>query len=252
MNRYIYNYQTTVLFSAPVTRHSIMLRAQPFTNAYITVEEEHVLTSPSFHLRYGLDQLGNRIAYGYSSEAHSSLVTVSCGMVLMEDYYASQDPIPLTVYKQPTHLTYLPHTDPLSLPSDAAMAAQSICHHVSLSMRYVPNVTTHETPAAEVAIKMMGVCQDYAHMMIAICRANGIAARYACGFMEGEGETHAWVEVWDGNKWIGFDPTNDTIITQGYLKVAHGRDAADCPVSRGLFAGTATQQTNVSIMLHRI
>lgn len=252
MNRYIYNYQTTVLFSEPVTRHSIMLRAQPFANAYITAEEEHFLISPSFHIRHGLDQFGNRIAYGYSEEAHTNLVTVSCGMVRMEDYHVPQDHIPLMAYQQPTRLTFLPHADSLNLPSDAFTAAQSICHHVSLSMRYVPNVTTNDTTAAEVAIKMMGVCQDYAHMMIALCRANGIAARYACGFIEGEGETHAWVEAWDGGKWIGFDPTNDTVITQGYLKVAHGRDAADCPVSRGLFAGTATQQTNVTLTLQRI
>ena len=97
-----------------------------------------------------------------------------------------------------------------------------------------------------------GVCQDYAHLMIAICRINGIATRYVCGFMEGTGETHAWVEIHDGYSWIGFDPTNNCRISYGYVKIAHGRDAFDGPVNRGVYIGNALQQTQINVTLKEI
>ena len=252
MNRYIYNYQTVVLFSQPVASHSILLRVQPALGAYMTVEEEHLMVPPEFHIAMGSDQLGNRIAYGHSRASHTSLVTVSAGMVRMGDYLVPMDSIPLMAYMEPTPITSLPGDNKMDLPSDTFLAAKAICHHVSLAMRYVPNVTAPETTVAEVAVTLRGVCQDYAHMMIALCRANGLAARYVCGFIEGEGLTHAWVEVCDGNVWKGFDPTHDVEIAQGYLKVAHGRDASDCPVSRGVFTGEASQQTDVMLTLRRV
>lgn len=125
MNRYIYKYQTTVLFSEPVTRHSIMLRAQPFANAYITAEEEQFLISPSFHIRHGLDQFGNHIAYGYSEEAHTNLVTVSCGIVRMEDYHVPQDHIPLMAY-QTAHATHVPAARRLTEPAERCFHGCSI------------------------------------------------------------------------------------------------------------------------------
>lgn len=177
MKRYIYNYQTVVGFSQPVTRHAILLRAQPVQGAYMNVEEEHLLLPPAFHVQSGMDAFGNRLVYGLQQDAHQSLVTVSTGIVSMEQYS-------------------------------------------------VPQVTSLDTPASEIIKTHQGVCQDYAHLMIALCRLHDIPARYVCGFMEGEGETHAWVEVCDGNAWHGFDPTHNEEISCGYVKLAHGRDAA--------------------------
>ena len=61
MKKYIYNYQTVVGFNQPVSRHAILLRAQPAQGAYMNIEEEHLLLPPSFHIQRGTDQLGNRI-----------------------------------------------------------------------------------------------------------------------------------------------------------------------------------------------
>lgn len=263
MKSYIFSYQTIVRFSQPITRHAVLLRPLPFCGSYMNVEEEHLLISPSFHVRKGLDALGNRIVYGLQHEPHSSLVYVSSGIVSMEDYRCSLDAIPLMVYREPTSLTFLSEEDiaaesaihdglphpSLSQEKDTFAMARRICHFVYERMQYVPEVTTTETTASEVWKNRQGVCQDYAHLMIALCRKQGIAARYVCGMMEGEGETHAWVEVCDGTEWRGFDPTHDVEIKQGYLKLAHGRDAADCPVSRGLYMGNASQETEVHILL---
>ena len=134
----------------------------------------------------------------------------------------------------------------------AIEVAEEICHKVYGMMTYMPFSTNVETTASQVMKTMQGVCQDYAHLMIGFCRRCGIPARYVCGFMEGTGETHAWVEVYDGYSWIGFDPTNDCRIIYGYVKLAHGRAASDCPVSRGIYNGQAVQQTQISVTLKEI
>ena len=108
------------------------------------------------------------------------------------------------------------------------------------------------TTAEDAFRHRQGVCQDYAHLMIALCRQAGIPARYACGLMIGEGQTHAWVEAHDGQCWYAFDPTNDTAIATGYIKLAHGRDAQDCPVSRGVYMGVSQEYTTVNVKVEQI
>ncbi len=269
MKRYIYCYQTAVSFSEPVTNHSLLLRCLPVVGSYMNVEEEHLVVPPSLHMRRDTDQLGNRIVYGGNREPHASTVYISTGIVSMAEYAVAPDAIPLMVYQQSTPLTALGEEQdsllwqltssadteekPSDLPSnDVRMQALDICRRVHAYVAYCPGVTGMDTPATQVVAQRKGVCQDYAHLMIALCRNRGIAARYVCGFMEGEGETHAWVEVFDGYGWTAFDPTHGTPITYGYLKIAHGRDAADCPVSRGIYAGGAMQQTQIHVMLKEI
>lgn len=266
MKRYLYNYQTVVRFSQPVRRHAVLLRALPMMGGYVGVEEEHLLISPNLHLMRGTDSLGNRIAYGCWHEAHDCLAYVSTGVVSMDDYRMPLDEIPLMVYREPTSLTFLTDEEveksglwkddlcprPTHSLSSIYDTAKSVCHLVYEKMTYTPSVTTAETKASDVLATCQGVCQDYAHLMLALCRMVGIAARYVCGIMEGEGETHAWVEICDGKRWYGFDPTHDAEIKQGYLKLAHGRDASDCPVSRGIYMGNACQETEVHVLLKEI
>ena len=252
MKRYIYNYQTVVGFSQPVTRHAILLRVQPVQGAYMNVEEEHLLLPPAFHVQSGMDAFGNRLVYGLQQDAHQSLVTVSTGIVSMERYSVPLDAMPLMVYREPTPLTFLSEEYRLDLEGNILAKAWFICHYVYRLMDYVPQVTSLDTPASVIVKTHRGVCQDYAHLMIALCRLHDIPARYICGFMEGEGETHAWVEVCDGDAWHGFDPTHNVEIECGYVKLAHGRDASDCPVSRGLYMGNALQETEVHVLLKEI
>ena len=271
MKRYIYNYQTIVTFSESVINHSILLRCQPAMGAYMTVDEEHLIISPGFRLTKSVDQLGNRIVYGAQREGHMSLAYVSAGLVTMSPYIIRSERGVNPVYLVQTRLTdigqWTPAADATDIAADATSipaeegnalqghaidVAQEICHKVYGMMAYVPFSTNVETTASHVLKTLQGVCQDYAHLMIGFCRRCGIPARYVCGFLEGTGETHAWVEVYDGYSWIGFDPTNDCRIIYGYVKLAHGRDASDCPVSRGIYAGQALQQTQISVTLKEI
>ena len=263
MKRYIYNYQTIVTFSESVINHSVLLRCQPAVGAYMTVDEEHLIISPGFRLTKSVDQLGNRIVYGAQREAHMSLAYVSAGKVSMSPYIIRNEREFNPVYLVQTRLTdtgqWTPDAEATGIPTEGSAlqghaidVAQEICHKVYGMMTYVPFSTNVETTASHVLTTLQGVCQDYAHLMIGFCRRCGIPARYVCGFLEGTGETHAWVEVYDGYSWIGFDPTNDCRIIYGYVKLAHGRDASDCPVSRGIYAGQALQQTQISVTLKEI
>ena len=260
MKRYLFNYQTIVTFTEPVFNHSILLRCQPAMGTYMTVDEEHLIMSPGFRCNRSIDQLHNRIVYGSMREPHTSLAYVSTGIVSMNPYVMRTEREPNPVFRIQTKYTDIgndgdnSHSVAAELEYEGSVAdmAMDICHKVYRMMTYVPFSTNVDTKAAEVINTRQGVCQDYAHLMIGYCRAADIAARYVCGFMEGTGETHAWVEVYDGYSWIAFDPTNDCRIVYGYVKIAHGRDASDCPVSRGMYGGGALQQTQINVTLKEI
>ena len=124
--------------------------------------------------------------------------------------------------------------------------AQGINAWVAAHMRYRHDVTSVRTTAAEALALGAGVCQDYAHVMIALCRLSGLPARYVSGHMVGEGGSHAWVEVLlpsgtDRSSLVAvpFDPTNNRMAGAAYLTVAVGRDYADVAPTHGSYCGRA-------------
>jgi len=113
------------------------------------------------------------------------------------------------------------------------------------SLTYQFGVTDVQTPAAMALALGHGVCQDYAHIMLALCRSNGIAARYVSGHLIGEGGSHAWVEVLmadperpGGAVAVAFDPTHGRRCGITYLTVAVGRDYLDVAPTSGTFNAT--------------
>ncbi|HET7490120.1 MAG TPA: transglutaminase family protein [Acidimicrobiales bacterium] len=115
--------------------------------------------------------------------------------------------------------------------------AEAACTWTHSALSYEHDVTTVATTAAEAVTGGSGVCQDFAHVMLALCRAAGVAARYVSGHMVGEGGSHAWVEVVVGSLAVALDPTHDRRAERGYLTVAIGRDYADVAPTSGRFHG---------------
>jgi transglutaminase-like putative cysteine protease len=108
---------------------------------------------------------------------------------------------------------------------------------------YVPGATTVGTGLPEVLERRVGVCQDFAHVMLALARQAGWPARYVSGYLlptssDAVAESHAWVEVAspDG-RWIGLDPTHGVAVRDGHIRLAVGRDYDDVAPVRGIFAG---------------
>lgn len=129
---------------------------------------------------------------------------------------------------------------------ERAVRLRSLVHD---SMEYVQGATDISTTAEQAVAQGRGVCQDYAHILVALLRMDGIPARYVCGLMWGEGATHAWAEFHDGSTWWGEDPTNDCEAGDYYIALARGRDHHDCTMERGVFRGGAMQRqlTHVSV-----
>lgn len=256
MKRYLYNYQTIVTFSQPTLRHSMILRCQPLSNTFQTIESEHLLLPPYYWLRYSTDAFGNRIVFGGATRPVSTFAYVSTGIVASQEYREKVGSENIYLFTQPSQLTaFTPEMQNMAHVTDIGNTfdkAAHICQMVHNMLKYNTNCTTVETPASDIFSSKRGVCQDFAHLMIALCRSQKIAARYVCGFLKGTGETHAWVEVTDGYNWHAFDPTHNCTSLQGYLKLAHGRDSSDCPVCRGMFCGQATQQTQISVTLQEL
>ncbi|NTU67353.1 MAG: transglutaminase family protein [Chlorobiaceae bacterium] len=141
---------------------------------------------------------------------------------------------------------------------DAYSQAMEICRHINSSFRYEPGVTDVHSTSAVVMALGRGVCQDFAHIMIAACRHLGIPTRYVSGYLYGGGSTpdgqdeasHAWCEVYcgDGMGWCGFDPTHKTLLVdERYIKIGSGRDYADVPPVRGTYKGTSSETLQVSV-----
>lgn len=255
MKRYLYNYQTIIHFSSPISKHFFKLRCMPCVNACQQQSKRELFVHPSDSVTYGADAWGNPIQYGNRWEAHDSFVFVSCGEARLSLYHIPETN-PEILFSLPSKLTettqimreITAHLSPAT-PLDQALALSDWVHQ---HLRYQPGVTHPHTTASEALSLGQGVCQDYAHILLALCRSIQIPARYVNGFMEGEGETHAWIEVYDKDAWWGIDPTHNQLIEFGYIKLSHGRDAEDCSVNRGVFTGTATQTAEIRVIVEEI
>ena len=124
--------------------------------------------------------------------------------------------------------------------------AERACTWAHRSLTYEYGITGVRTTAAAALAGGRGVCQDYAHIMLALCRAAGLPCRYVSGHLVGEGGSHAWVEVVVADPApsgprramaVAFDPTHDRRAGDGYLTVAVGRDYRDVAPTSGTFDG---------------
>jgi transglutaminase-like putative cysteine protease len=123
------------------------------------------------------------------------------------------------------------------------------------SFEYVPGSTSVISPIDHILESGQGVCQDYAHVMIAVARAWGVPTRYVSGYFHVAGAprataTHAWVECrLPELGWVGFDPTNRSIADERHVRVAVGRDYGDVAPTRGVFQGVAETRLEVDIVM---
>jgi transglutaminase-like putative cysteine protease len=149
-----------------------------------------------------------------------------------------------------------------SFPHRAGVLAGAVdlMHRIRAEFRYDPKATVISTPLKEVFEKRHGVCQDFAHVMIAGLRGLGLPAAYVSGYLrtipppgqkrlEGADASHAWVSLWCGSElgWIGFDPTNDLLVENDHVILAIGRDFADVSPVDGIIVGSPRQKLGVAV-----
>ena len=138
--------------------------------------------------------------------------------------------------------------------------AAELMRRIRADFRYDPKSTLVSTPLSEAFVNRRGVCQDFAHIMIAGLREIGLPAAYVSGYLrtipppgkprlEGADASHAWVLLWCGARdgWVGLDPTNASLISNDHIVLARGRDYADISPVSGIVLGSGEQDVEVKV-----
>jgi transglutaminase-like putative cysteine protease len=145
--------------------------------------------------------------------------------------------------------------------ADPLEAAAEIISWVGDWVAYVPGATQVQTSAQEAWDMRKGVCQDMAHLTVALLREVGLPARYVSGYLHPEpeaqpgdemtGQSHAWVEYWAGT-WIACDPTNRARVGERHVLVAAGRDYGDVPPLKGIYRGAPSSAMVATVVMTRV
>ena len=242
-----------VAYSRAVKNSVRRLRVLPYDNrgAQSVLESSWQCEPAPDATRETLDQFGNRVLQIY----HANLTSWHFEMSLLSQREALNCACETNLSSTGTGAFLLPtrlcdtnkntqsivetlrKTDIIN--SDARETSQRVCEWIYQSIEYSMGATTLQTRASDVLEKRLGVCQDFAHAMIALCRSARIPARYISGFNVGEGQMHAWVETLCGDEWIAFDPTHGRQTRNDCVFVACGRDFRDVSPLRARFQGEA-------------
>ncbi|MBT8238322.1 MAG: transglutaminase family protein [Croceitalea sp.] len=164
-------------------------------------------------------------------------------------------------YLKATHFTILPNEHRKIFSFDRSISVfenlRALNHWVYIHLYFKTGVTNVDTTLGEVIENRHGVCQDFSHLFCAIARENNVPARYISGYLHqgngyfGDMQMHAWTEAFVPNVgWVGFDPTNDLLVSHNHIKVAHGKDYDDCSPLKGVVYAHGRNETQYSVEVH--
>lgn len=273
MKRLHFRYEMQLDMSQDVTDHHFLFRLRPMEDGVQACEEFDCRITPADTVSEVWDGFGNRGYAGAVRRSHRQLTAVSEGIVLVRrEKTVREDVHPM--YRFPSAYT-APEREIVDLcrragwedtglgegesraigSGDTRSSLTSVVSMMDTLYRcfsYEPGVTTVQTKAAEALRGGAGVCQDFAHILISMCRFAGVPARYVAGMMVGEGASHAWAEVWVDGIWTGVDPTHNRLVDETYIKLTHGRDFGDAAVDKGCFIGIAMQRQQIHVKVEEV
>ncbi len=284
---YDINHITTYTYAAPVASARCVLRLMPRGDGGQRVLRAKIeLTPHSTHRRERLDFFGNRLVEARIDVAHTTLrialearvavrrrsppaAALTPAWEIVRARAAASDSL---AADSPAHFLFPGRLTPLQEPITAYArqsftparpileATQEFMRRVHADFDYDPKATDIATPLAAVFARRGGVCQDFAHIMIAGLRGIGLPAAYVSGYLrtlpapgqkrlEGADASHAWVSTWCGPAfgWLQLDPTNDVFVGDDHIVLAIGRDYADVSPIDGVFLGSGRQKLAVSV-----
>jgi transglutaminase-like putative cysteine protease len=148
-----------------------------------------------------------------------------------------------------------------SLGGEPAFFLDRLNTYLADTLTYAPGATHVHTTLEEFVETRRGVCQDFAHLMLAVCRSRGIPCRYVSGYLysqddpeahQNPGATHAWIEcLLPDGRWRPYDPTNPGKAADHYVRAHTGRDYADVVPVRGVYRGAAAEIMSVEVFVER-
>ena len=257
MHRLRYSYHMQLNFAEPAHDHQFKLRCFPSSDERQQIFDEHIEIYPRHYSVEQADSFGNRCIYGAARQEHERFsVDVEgtaeiCGNVLK----ACGN---IGVFRYATGLTgageNIRRLHAMLGLGDMSGYSKAVRMMRGLyeAFEYVPGVTGVNTTAEEAVTLGRGVCQDYAHILLALCRLERIPCRYVAGMIPGEGATHAWTEIYDEGVWRMLDPTHNRECDGTYIKISSGRDAQDCAINQGVFTGGGRQTQDIKVIVHEM
>lgn len=259
MSKLQFDYQMELTYSEPVTECHYTVKCFPQTTDMQRISALRINIQPETNYQRDIDPFGNLMIYDNLYLPHKAFTVQVRGIAETWLSVSQQAKEPIALYRYPHGLNragdalrrYYASVQPVSTDSAYATALK-LMHRLYRDFSYCPNVTSMET-SADTALKLgCGVCQDYAHILIALCHLADIPARYVTGMMVGEGQSHAWVEIFDHGFWYALDPTHDCIAADTYIKIGHGRDAKDCMLNKGIIKGGGRQKQTVTVQVTQL
>jgi transglutaminase-like putative cysteine protease len=269
-------HRTTFAYAGMATDSFNEVRLRPIDGPSQFCRSFELRTDPATQLRDYQDFYGNTVHYFEIAEPHPSLMIEAVSEVETTPN-ASRPAVPVVEASESaeseggelrSEFMVDSHYVPLAVEiwreaQDALCAGRrdvwsdvrTICGHVYRNFKYKPRSTGVATLATDALQQKAGVCQDFAHVAIGMCRSAGIPTRYVSGyfvksqFKPGEEEaSHAWIEAYvAGYGWAAFDPTHDRIADERYIKLASGRDYADIRPVSGTYRGGKTRSLTVEV-----
>ena len=271
---------TSVRYAGPVLTSFNEARMTPLTLPTQTTLDARVSAGPGVPVWTYNDYWGTYVSVFDLPDPHDGLLIRAVAMVETEapagvprDGRLGWEPLReeasggrLLEFMLPTELTTVTPQiaatvtgDLRSVPPDGA--AEAISSRVRERVSYMPGATGVRTDAQEAWAKGQGVCQDMAHVTVALMRAAGLPARYVSGYLHPDtrarpgstavGQSHAWVEYWAGS-WVAVDPTSGAPVGERHVVVARGRDYADVLPLKGIYHGPPESAMDVTVEVTRL
>ncbi|HEX9100256.1 MAG TPA: transglutaminase family protein [Candidatus Dormibacteraeota bacterium] len=258
-------HETTYRYMGPIAETVMEVRLQPMDGNGQRCLKFDLEVSSGIQPRAYRDGYGNNVHYFNLVRPHTRLNVTSTSVVetglgpdadvgeeLVQDFLRFRPPVkdvPGVRELASRHLI----TDPGSGPA-VERALDDLTLTINREFAYDRAVTNVYSAVDDVLAVRAGVCQDFAHLFIAVARAMGVPARYVSGYIHDPrergvmGASHAWGEAWVPERgWVGYDATHPVRITEHHVRVAVGRDYTDAAPTRGVFVGSAVGTMKVRV-----
>lgn len=273
---YKINHITRYSYASPVIDCTNQIMLYPIMDEHLTVRKHEIKVSQNPDIEIFIDYFGNKVGAFSIVQPHTELFIESTAEVVTNTVLVPMDE--MSAEDQWKHLKDIKH-DPAFIDylkqesfnssADVKAVLSSIVNfnekplknalmlseYVYDNFTYQQGVTNNETPMEEIWNHKTGVCQDFAHILLVMLRIYDIPARYVSGYIcpkesgvRGEGATHAWVEAYiPFYGWLGLDPTNNCIVTDGHVRMAVGRSFTDCTPVKGTYKGSGEHTLEVTV-----
>jgi len=281
MNFYSIRHLTRFRYSQPISESIMETRMHPRSDSNQHCLSFSLSVSPRCRVFTYRDHQGNNVQHFDIPGEHTQLVIVAESVVeqqtptdiprfLSPDAWGALDDmidagdywemlLPSTFAVETPALTLLAKQMGVARRDDPLMLVEELNRRLFEYFEYVPRSTRVDSPIDEAIVSGKGVCQDFAHTMIALLRKVRIPARYVSGYLYRSREdhdrstpdaSHAWVDVLLPQLgWVGFDPTNNLVAHHRHIRAAVGRDYADVPPTHGIFRGKTNSELYVAVQV---